>query len=536
VGNPWLDAGIVAFSTMKWRTDRDYWRQWYPADFITESFPGQFRNWFYALLAMSTEMGDGEAPFKTLLGFATVKDQFGHDMHKSTGNSIEFIAAADQGGSVPDKTGKPTPYAPIGADVMRWLYCRQNPSANLLFGPLPANEVRAKFHLKLWNCYAFFSNYARLDGYDPTLPPVPMRDRPDIDRWIVSDLHRLIGTARAAYERYDVMAVCLAAEEFVDAKLSNWYIRRNRDRFWSANEKLDDAQKRDKLAAYQTLHAVLVEFVKLIAPIVPFLAEVIFKAVTDRPSVHLEAFPAVDDSLIDAELSDDMNATLRLISLGLGARSAAKAKVRQPLASLAVFAGGDAERRAVGRFAELIADELNVKGVSLAAAAPLAVSAKLNKKTAAAKLGPHLKQAEAELASKDATTLGGQVTLAGVTLEAGDYVLEFTAPAGFAGVADKATQVLLDVRITPELKAEGMARDVIRFVQDARKEAGLDVADKIALHLQADGELGAAIATHRATIVAEVQATQWCDKAPLGAFASDQTVDGQALKIRLAKL
>lgn len=527
VGNPWLDAGIVAFSTMP--------SDWYPADFITESFPGQFRNWFYALLAMSTEMGEGRAPFKTLLGFATVKDQFGHDMHKSAGNSIEFIAAADQGGNTPDKTGKPQPYAPIGADVMRWLYCRQNPASNLNFGPLPANEVRAKFHLKLWNCYAFFSNYARLDGYDPTAAQVPFAQRSDIDHWILSDLQRLIRTAREAFETYDVMTFCLAAEEFVDAKLSNWYIRRNRDRFWSANDKLSEAEKRDKLAAYQTLHSVLVEVAKLIAPVTPFLAEVIYRPLASGESVHLADYPHVDPSQIDDVLSDDMNAALRIISLGLGARSGAKAKVRQPLASLGIFAANDVERRATTRFASMIADELNVKDVSLLDSAPLTATAKLNKKTAAAKLGPHLKQAEAELAALPPTSLGGPVTLAGVELESSDYVLEFYAPQGFAGLADRATQVLLDTRISPALKAEGMARDVVRIVQDARKEAGLDVADKITLHLDATGDLATAIATHRDTIAAETQATSWTDAPPVNAFQTAGSIDGQTLQLALAK-
>src|SRR5262249_16186757 len=194
VGNPWLDAGIVAFSTMKYNTDRAYWEQWYPADFITESFPGQFRNWFYALLAMSTMMGDGKEPFRTLLGHGLVRDQFGNEMHKSTGNSIEFVAAADEGGQIVDPKGGRVPFKAIGADVMRWLYCRHNPASNLNFGPAPANEVRAKFHIKLWNCYSFFVNYARLDGFDPA--NMESATEQDIDRWILSDLQGLIATAR----------------------------------------------------------------------------------------------------------------------------------------------------------------------------------------------------------------------------------------------------------------------------------------------------------------------------------------------------
>src|SRR5262249_44068121 len=155
----------------------------------------------------------------------------------------------------------------MGADVMRWLYCRNNPAANINFGYGPADELRSKFHIKLWNSYAFFCNYAHVDGFDPEAPPVPVAERPDMDRWILSDLQKLILTARHAFETYNVMAFCLEAERFVDDKLSNWYIRRNRKRFWK-NE-----QGADKLAAYQTLHTVLVTLTQLMAPVVPFLAE-----------------------------------------------------------------------------------------------------------------------------------------------------------------------------------------------------------------------------------------------------------------------
>lgn len=164
----------------------------------------------------------------------------------------------------------------------------------MLFGPKPADEVRAKFHLKLWNCYAFFANYARLDGFAPEAAQVPVAGRPDIDRWILSDLQGLIRTARESFERYDVMAFCLEAERFVDDRLSNWYVRRNRDRFWSKTAALDDAGQRDKLAAYQTLYTVLREFAKLIAPVTPFLAETVWqnlRTAADPESVHLCDYP-----------------------------------------------------------------------------------------------------------------------------------------------------------------------------------------------------------------------------------------------------
>ncbi len=528
VGNPWLDAGIVAYSTMP--------EDWRPADFITESFPGQFRNWFYALLAMSTMMSDGKPPFKNLLGHGLVKDEKGHEMHKSAGNSIPFDEAAEC----------------FGADVCRWLYCRHDPAKNLNFGPTPANEVRAKFVIKLWNCYAFFANYARLDGFDPPAETVPVKDRPDIDRWIVSDLQGLIRTARESFEKFDVAAFCLEAEKFVDDRLSNWYVRRNRDRFWSKNAELDAAGLRDKLAAYQTMYEVLTTLCKLIAPVVPFLAETMWqnlRTAKDAESVHLTDYPQTEASVTDTALSQDTDALLRLVSLGGAARNAAKHKVRQPLAELRVSPGSTAERRAVERFADQIREELNVKSVTLheTSGPMLQVALFLNKKTASAKLKDKFHDAEAMLKQLIAESPDkvvehlrtvGTLELRNVLLLSTDMTIEHVAPEGWAGVADRGTQVMLDTRLTPELKAEGIARDIIRFAQDTRKDAGLDVADKIALYLGTTAEpLKSAIVAHRDTIAGETQAIAWLDAPPADGFtAADKKVDGHPLTIALRKV
>src|SRR5205807_2495918 len=198
VGNPWLDAGIVPYSTMKYNTDRDYWRQWFPADFITEAFPGQFRNWFYAILTMSTMM-EQQAPMKVLLGHGMVRDDHGEEMHKTKGNAIAFEGAADDGYELKEKTGKTHKHPPMGSDLMRWMYCRNNPAANINFGPTIAEEVRSKFIMKLWNTYAFFCNYARLDNFTPESPGTAVPGLLDIDRWILSDLQLLIQSANAAF-------------------------------------------------------------------------------------------------------------------------------------------------------------------------------------------------------------------------------------------------------------------------------------------------------------------------------------------------
>ncbi len=436
---------------------------------------------------------------------------------------------------------------------MRWLDMRHNPTANLNFGPRPANEVRSKVFFKLWNTYAMFCNYAIGDDFDPSAEQVPVAERQDVDRWLLSNLQLLVTEARAAYERYDVMSFALKCEEFVEGDLSNWYVRRNKDRLHSKTAELDAAGLKDKRAAYQTLYTALTTLCKLMAPCVPFVTEAMWQNLVSNQqgahaprspeSVHLCDFPAADEALIDAALSEEMAAVRDVITLGLAARQAAKLNVRQPLAELVVSAGSDAARRAVDRFPDLITDELNVKAVRLhdpAAGALLTVTAKLNKKTAAAKLGAKFKEAEDALAKMTAAELGATpLVLAGVELAPADVVREFVAAAGWCGVADKGTQVAINTTVTEELKHEGLARDVVRQVQSARKDAKLDLLDKIALHLApAAPELAKAVATHRDRIATAVQATQWADAPLTGAGVHTATVkiDGQALAIALRKV
>jgi isoleucyl-tRNA synthetase len=537
VGNPWLDAGIVPYSTMSYNRDRTEWEKWFPADFITESFPGQFRNWFYAILAMSTMM-EKRAPMKVLLGHASVRDEKGEEMHKSKGNAIPFDEAADS----------------ISADVMRWMYCRQNPASNINFGYGPAEEIRAKFVLKLWNTYAFFCNYARLDEFDPAAPQVPVGDRPDIDRWILSDLQKLIQTARQAFESYNVMAFCVKAEEFVDDKLSNWYVRRNRRRFWKSE------RGTDKLAAYQTLYTVLTTLTKLIAPIVPFLTEKMHQnligvrgqeSAVRVESVHLSEFPQVDPSLIDEDLSADMEALLRLVSLGSAARNAVKIKVRQPLAEMRVQPADERDRRAVDRFSDQICEELNMKKVTIHSpnGPPLLrPEIKPNMKTLGPKFGADLNAVLAGIRALDPGAVVERISKGesfGVDcpghvdpmLDPADVVVSFQAPEGWAGIVDRGTQVAVDARITDELRAEGMARDVVRQVQDLRKKADLQPEDRIVLYLGADSlKLRQAIEAHRAYICGETLAVELSAKAlSAGAHRTETKVDGQALVIELRK-
>ena len=576
VGNPWLDAGIVPYSTLSYNRDRAEWAKWFPADFITESFPGQFRNWFYSMLALSTMM-TGRGPFKTLLGHASVRDQNGEEMHKSKGNAIEFNGAADSGYemfcerkpnlTVEDQAKKELPagylscfetemildgkpkkvvkgrYAPIGADVIRWLYCRHNPASNINIGPGPTDEVRAKFILKLWNTYGFFCNYARIDGFDPAVAPLPIKDRPDIDRWILSDLQLLIKTAHTSFQSFDVQAFCLAMEKFVDDKLSNWYVRRNRRRFWKSDKGVD------KLAAYQTLYTVLVTVTKLLAPVAPFLSETLWqnlRTTSDANSVHLCDYPVAEDIFIDAQLSEDMEALLKIVSLGGAARNAGKvSKVRQPLAEAKIQPASAADQRAVERFANEFADELNIKKVTLhdSESGPLLrAEVKLNMKIAGPKFGARLKEIQAAVASADALNLAERlrtspVELAGVFVDLSDVSITYLAPEGWSGVAERGTQVAVDTRLTPELLQEGMARDIIRHVQDLRKNAGLEMEDRIVLYLGTESpSLKQAIETHREKIAAETLTKEWSNEPFKDACHSIKVkIDGHALTIELKK-
>jgi isoleucyl-tRNA synthetase len=533
VGNPWLDAGIVPYSTMGYNTDRAYWEKWFPADFVVESFPGQFRNWFYALLAMSTMM-TRRAPFKTLLGHALVRDERGDEMHKSKGNAIPFEEAAER----------------MSADVMRWMFCRHNPANNINFGYTPAEEIRSRFLLKLWHSYAFFCDNARQEkgGFDTAAPQVPIKERPDMDRWILSDLQRLVRTAREEFTRYNVQAFCLEAERFVDDKLSNWYVRRNKRRFWKSE------QGRDKLAAFQTLYTVLTTLARLFAPIMPFVTEQMYQNLVaqgrDGMSVHLEDYPEADESLIDQQLSEEMDAVFDLRELGSAARNTVKLKVRQPLAELRVQPAGDRERRAVERFAEQLSDELNVKKMTLhdpARGPLLTVSVQLSMKTAGPKFGPRRREVVAALAVGDPNAVAERVqqglsvelaTPGGpVTLDPADVVIRLSAPDGWAGAAGRGTQVMLDTRLTEELKREGQAREVVRHVNDLRKKANLEIEDRIVLWLGTDSpELRQAIDAHRGYIAAETLVARWA-REPLDGQAAKATVkvDGQPLTIELRK-
>ncbi len=313
VGNPWLDAGIVSFSTMNYFSDRNYWQKWFPADFICESFPGQFKNWFYSLLVMSTVL-ENTIPAKTIFGFALVRDEKGEEMHKSKGNAIEFDTAAEK----------------IGAELMRWMYVRQNPACNLNFSWKLAEETKRKL-LTLWNSFVFFKTYT--DKKD-LLPDFILPGNQNIlDVWIVSRLNKLIEKVTNSLNRYNSVAASLAIEQFFIEDLSLWYIRRSRRRFQKPKN------QKEKKEATAPLYYLLLNLIKIMAPLTPFLTEEIYQNLKTKnmpESVHLLDWPKIDKKLINLKLEEKMEKTREVAGLALAERAKSGIKVRQPLKKLKI--------------------------------------------------------------------------------------------------------------------------------------------------------------------------------------------------------
>ncbi|WP_013629856.1 class I tRNA ligase family protein [Rubinisphaera brasiliensis] len=553
VGNPWLDAGITPFSTMGYNHNRDTWNEWFPADFVTECFPGQFRNWFYSLLALATMMRHDETddpmlkrPFKTLLGHRLVMNEEGQPMHKSDGTAIWFEEAAEQ----------------LGVDTLRWLYLGQNPASDLRFGtrhpddhvtlstpegPIsetkegmptckvtskPADEIRRQFLIPLWNSYAFFVNYARLDEFDPQAAKVPCGERPEIDRWILSRLQSLIQTAHEAFPAFDVANFVNSAGDFID-DLSNWYIRRNRRRFWRSKDTNDS----DKLAAYQTLYETLVTLTQLLAPVIPFLAERMYQNLVfgqdllqseeagsesgDSPaSVHLCDYPTVNEELLDPVLNHRTAIAQRIVKLGHQVREQSNLRVRQPLAEIRVACSGEEDRAAVDQFADVIADELNIKQIVSVDNLDGIVqySFKPNLKTLGPKYGKLLGALRQQIPALPAETLAPLRVGKAVSLEVNGETIELepndvlvsTEQSSEWGTSDEAgVQVAISTQLTDELRQEGMARDFVRQIQQARKDADFEIEDRITIQYYAsDADVQTAVTTWSDYICNETLATE----------------------------
>ncbi|HLO34714.1 MAG TPA: class I tRNA ligase family protein, partial [Candidatus Deferrimicrobium sp.] len=469
VGNPWLDAGIVPFSTLHFREDPAHWQQWFPADFITESFPGQFRNWFYSMLAMSTVLRR-EPPFLTIFGYATLFGEDGRPMHKSAGNAIDFDEAAER----------------MGVDVMRWLFAKARPEENINFGWHAADEARREL-LVLWNVYAFFISYARLAGWTPAAgideTVAAAASWPALDRWILS---RAAGLAAEVGERlgdFDAVAATRAIGTYID-DLSTWYLRRSRDRMRPG------ADATDSSAAFATLHAALVVLVETMAPILPFVSESMYRnliasVVPALPdSVHLTRWPAAGvASFRDEPLEQAMSTVRQAVELARVLRSQAGIRTRQPLARLwLALPGADLADR--DELIDLLRDEVNVRSVELIGDESELVERRV--KPLLPKIGrkhgsaiPAIMAAARENAAEYHPD--GSVTLAGIHLAADEVEILARPRPGTAVAHDEGLVVVIDTELSDDLRAEGDARELQRAIQDLRKDAGLALDDRIEL-------------------------------------------------------
>ena len=474
VGDVWLDAGIVPFSTLGWQSpewrpggyatgasaglshadlpDHAYWETWFPADWVTE-MREQIRLWFYSQLFMSVVLVD-RAPFRRVLGYEKMLDERGREMHGSWGNMIDAEDA----------------FRRMGADVMRWQYCAQPPDRNLLFGFGPAHEIKRRL-LTFWNSTVVLVSYGNIEGFEPVLADLeagPSVER-TLDRWLVERTHELVRDATGAYEATLTVNVIRAFESFVD-DLSNWYIRRSRRRFYG-----------DDTAAFRTLWYALVQSLRVIAPVMPFLADHLWRNLVrgGAVSVHLAAWPETpepDEALL-AEVAD----VRRVVELGRQARSTSGLKLRQPLRRLVV-----AGATLAGAHADEIADELRVHDVEFGPIEASELRVKPNLPVLGPKLGPALREVSAALAEGRFTALeDGRFEVDGRVLEPDEVLVERTGLDGWAVASDGALSVALDTSLDDALRLEARLNDLIRAIQVARKDAGLEIVDRIRLWIPA---------------------------------------------------
>ena len=553
VGNPWLDAGIVPYSTLGYSRDPEEWARWFPADLVLESFPGQFRNWFYAMLAMSAMMQEDRwadrrggtsqvvPPFRTLLGYALVLDEEGREMHKSLGNAIEFNAAAET----------------VGADVMRYIFAAQNPTNNLRFPDISPDRRSDLVHrdqevvrtlLTLWNCYSFYVTYAEVDRIEPGRLEVPHEQRSELDRWILAKLQLLVGAARERFGEYRIHQLMGSFEEFLE-DLSNWYLRRSRRRFWKSES------DSDKLSAYATLFEVLECLCRVMAPVLPFLTEEIYQNLVRSVSpgtpvsVHLLSYPEVDSSRIDEPLVARIGVIVRYRNLGLALRNQAGLKVRQPLARMLVCPADDQERATLesASLRDQLLDELNVKRLELIETTEGLVEAQVrpNFKSLGPRHGPLMKQIQAALRGADAAEVeralgqpGGFVLDVGgqrVALEKDDVEVVRSAPPGLVFAFDGGGFAALDTTLSPGLVREGIARDFVRGVQNRRKALELDVVDRIRLRFRAPEPVRQAIEEWEAYIRRETLAVELRADESLGEGGHPFKVGGSPVSVAVER-
>ncbi|MFD1730439.1 class I tRNA ligase family protein [Deinococcus malanensis] len=480
----WYDSGSMPFAQHHYPFEnRELFEQGgFPADYISEAID-QTRGWFNSLHQIGTMVFDSVA-YKSVICAGHFLDEKGQKMSKSKGNILDPWEV----------------FNTYGADAARWYtYVSAPPELSRRVGLNVIGEAFRSYFMTLWNTYSFFVLYANLDQPDLRAAP-PVEERPEVDRWLVAKVQALVGTVTAALDSYDPTGSSRALQDFVVEDLSNWYVRRNRRRFWSGDGQVD-------LSAYATLHYALVTVTQLTAPFTPFLAESLYqnlvRSVTpDAPeSVHLGTWPQVNEALSAPELVGEMDAVLRVVSLGRAVRGQTGMRQRQPLPKVMLRARTSEQTAALGRFAEQIKEELNVKEVELLDQYAELVSYQLrpNLPLLGKKFGKAVPQVRAALQEADASEVArfvrdGKffevVAPTGERFELGpdEVLVDARSPEGFAAQEEAGYLVAFDTQLTRELELEGLARDLVRGIQDGRKKAGFEVSDRITLHLDLTGD------------------------------------------------
>jgi isoleucyl-tRNA synthetase len=497
----WYDSGAMPFAQWGYHPDLgrgiEEFERHFPADFISEAID-QTRGWFYTLMAEGVLHADS-ITYRNCVCLGHIVDEDGRKMSKSLGNIIDPWSVLDR----------------HGADALRWyLVTGGSPWASRRIGMSILDEVVRRFLLTLWNVYSFFVTYANATGFDPDdAGAIPLADRPLLDRWILSRLARTIEAANVEMPAYDATSTGRRIERFLD-DLSNWYVRRARRRFWDPEGEGGSETR----AAFLTLHDCLITLSRLLAPFTPFVAEELWRNLAAGrggapDSVHLSDWPTARPDDRDPHLDRAMTDARAIVELGRRVRTDARVRVRQPLAEAVVHVSGD--DRVLEPLLELIADELNVKDVRVEAVARDLGRwrAKPNFKVLGPRLGQRVKDVASAFGDDDGALAGAlaegrNVTVAGVEITPADVDLAQQATEGWGVATESGVTVALELELTPELRTEGVAREVVRIVQDARKAAGLHVSDRIALGIAGGRDVTAALSTHRDAIAGETLAVE----------------------------
>ena len=493
----WFDSGSMPFAQHHYPFEnKEVFEQQFPAQFISEAVD-QTRGWFYSLLAESTILFN-QAPYKNVIVLGHVQDENGQKMSKSKGNAVDPFDALEK----------------YGADAIRWyFYINSAPWLPNRFHGKAVQEGQRKFMGTLWNTYAFFVLYANIDNFDPTKYTLDYDNLPVMDKWLLSKLNSVVKTVDDCLANYKIPESARALQEFVD-EMSNWYVRRSRERFWAKG------MEQDKINAYMTLYTALVTISKAAAPMIPFMTEEIYQNLVrsvDKDaieSIHLCDFPKVEEAWINKELEDDMEELLKIVVLGRAARNTANIKNRQPIGTMYIKADKE-----MGQFyTDIIADELNVKEVKFAndVESFISYSFKPQLRTVGPKYGKLLNGIRTALAEINGTEAMNELRSTGlltldingnkVELSEEDLLIETAQTEGYVTEADGDISVVLDTNLTPELIEEGFVREIVSKVQTMRKEAGFEVMDKIHIYAKDNDRILELMKNHKEEIMSEVLA------------------------------